>query len=71
MLMAVSVNLGGNLPGIDVPRTLFQTRTSRFLSREFAVSRDGRFLVKQVEAVAPIRVVLNWTEELKRIVSAK
>jgi Tol biopolymer transport system component len=71
MLMAVSVNLQGNLPGIDVPRALFQTRASRFLSREFAVSRDGRFLVKQVEAVAPIRVVLNWIEELKRIVSTK
>ena len=71
MLMAVSVNLEGNLPVIDAPRALFQTRASRFLSREFAVSRDGRFLLRQVEAVAPIRVILNWTEELKRIVSTK
>ena len=74
MLMVVSVNLDGNRPRIGVPTPLFQTRVGRFMNRTYAVSRDGRFLVNtQVDdvTVATTRVVLNWTEELKRLVPAK
>jgi Tol biopolymer transport system component len=74
MLMVVSVNLDGNQPRIGVPSPLFQTRVGRFMNRSYVVSRDGRFLVNsQVDdvTVATTRVVLNWTEELKRLVLAK
>ena len=74
MLMVVSVNLDGNQPRIGVPSPLFQTRVGRFMNRTYVVSRDGRFLVNsQVDdvTVATTRVVLNWTEELKRLVPAK
>jgi len=68
MLMAVSVDIDGDQPRIGVPGALFQTRVPRIGSRDYSVSRDGRFLVNsEVDATPPIRVVLNWLEELERL----
>jgi serine/threonine-protein kinase len=65
----------------DTPRLLFEAKASSFDTtapdRSWDVSADGqRFLL--VKPVAPtdkpvtvMRVVLNWTEELKRLVPAK
>jgi dipeptidyl aminopeptidase/acylaminoacyl peptidase len=67
MLMAVSVDLEGDEPRIGAPSPLFQTHVSRIALRAFTVSSDGRFLVNTLvddAARTPIRVALNWFEEL-------
>jgi len=58
-----------------VPRELFRGRYhhSQFL-RTYDVARDGRFVMVQrasglsAPEVRSLRVVLNWHEELKRLV---
>ncbi len=69
MLMAVPVDIDGDEPRIGVPVPMFQTRVSRVATRAYAVSSDGRFLVNTLvddAAQTPIRVALNWFEELER-----
>jgi serine/threonine-protein kinase len=66
---------------VDTPRLLFRARAGEYDStspdRSWDVSADGqRFLVSRpVEStdtpVTTMHVVLNWTEELKRLVPAK
>ena len=70
MLMAVPIDFDGDEPRIGVPSPLFQARVSRVALRAYAVSRDGRFLVNTLvddAARTPIRVALNWFEELDRL----
>jgi hypothetical protein len=71
-LMEVPVKLGPPFePGTAVP--LFQTRVTGFLP--YDVSPDGRFLINTVKdsgrQASPITVVLNWQEELKRLVPTR
>ena len=67
-LMAVEIDLGGEQPQIGEPVALFRTRVpAGGGAREYAVSRDGRFLIKTVEEdrqSAGISVMLNWLERL-------
>jgi serine/threonine protein kinase len=70
MLMAVPVDIEGDAPAIGVPSPLFQTHVSRVALRAYTVSSDGRFLVNTLvddAARTPIRVALNWFEELDRL----
>jgi hypothetical protein len=65
----------------DAPRLLFEAKQGEYDStvptRSWDVSADGqRFLLMRVVAstdrpVATMQVVLNWTEELKRLVPTK
>ena len=62
---------------IEAPRRLFEFSATTFnLDPNFAdydVAPDGRFLSVQGDTAAAddINVVLNWTEELKRLVPSK
>jgi Tol biopolymer transport system component len=62
---------------IEAPRRLFEFSATTFnLDPNFAdydVAPDGRFLAVQGDTAAAddINVVLNWTEELKRLVPSK
>ena len=65
-LMAVEVRTGATFE-VGVPRALFSTRPSGVV--RYAVTRDGqRFLVSvpTEDAAAPVTVVVNWFEALKR-----
>ena len=68
-LMAVEIDLTSTQPRIGAPVALFRTRVPRGLgAREYAVARDGRFLISTVEEdqrIAGISVVLNWLERLR------
>jgi Tol biopolymer transport system component len=64
-LMAVSVTSRGNTLAITKPVVLFQTRIlagEAPFKQQYAVSRDGRFLINHVEqsTPSPITVILNW-----------
>jgi hypothetical protein len=56
----------------EVPRLLFERRFVDAPGGSYDVAQDGRFLVVQPVNPEPsatqISVVLNWTEELKRLV---
>jgi hypothetical protein len=75
--MAVPVQTKGTFSA-GRPHMLFEEQyvpTPATLS-DYDVSRDGqRFLILnsagQAQAATQINVVLNWTEELKRLVSAR
>jgi Tol biopolymer transport system component len=67
-LMAVSIGLNGPTPDVKLPVTLFQTYLATGTNvvgnkPQYAVSRDGRFLLNTaVESVSsPIVVAVNWT----------
>ena len=71
-LMAVSVALGGTAPDVKLPVALFQTYLATGTNvvgnkPQYAVSRDGRFLLNAaVESPsAPIVISINWMQKLK------
>jgi serine/threonine protein kinase len=71
-LMAASVALGGATPDVKLPVALFQTYLATGTNvvgnkPQYAVSRDGRFLLNTaVESPnAPIVVAFNWMKKLK------
>ena len=71
-LMAVSVALGGTTPDVKLPVALFQTYLATGTNvignkPQYAVSRDGRFLLNAaVESPsAPIVISVNWAQKLK------
>jgi Tol biopolymer transport system component/tRNA A-37 threonylcarbamoyl transferase component Bud32 len=72
-LMAVSVGLGGASPDVKLPIPLFQTYLATGTNvvgnkPQYAVSRDGRFLLNTaVESPsAPIVVSINWMKTLSK-----
>ncbi|MCA1560979.1 MAG: hypothetical protein LC804_12170 [Acidobacteria bacterium] len=72
-MMAVSITLGGVSPKVKPPVALFQTRlaagTNVLGSKpQYAVSRDGRFLLNSAgeSASIPIVVSVNWTKKLSQ-----
>ena len=71
-LMAASVSLGGSTPQVKLPVALFQTYLATGTNvignkPQYAVSRDGRFLLNTaVESPsAPIVVSVNWMKNVK------
>ncbi len=69
-LMAVSVALGGTTPDVKLPVALFQTYLATGTNvignkPQYAVSRDGRFLLNAaVESPsAPIVISINWAKD--------
>jgi Tol biopolymer transport system component len=71
-LMAVPINIKGDMLEAGEPRALFQTRISeaRLTLFQFAASKDGkRFLIHSLpreDAAAPLNLLVNWQEELKK-----
>jgi len=66
-LMAAKIRTSGSSFEAASPEALFQTRISTagvtdIYKQQYAVSRDGRFLINSVEesATAPITLILNW-----------
>jgi serine/threonine protein kinase len=70
-MMAASVT-GAPALSVGVPRMLFQGSYARMPwgERNYDVAADGRFLMLTTgdQSTTELRVVLNWTEELKRLV---
>ena len=66
-MMAASISAAGESFEFGPPRPLFAARiVGGGLDRQYAVSRDGRFLINQpvVNTVAaPITLILNWNPE--------
>ena len=64
---------GGDVLTIGSPRALFESDNLGDTVANYDVAPDGdRFLVvRSTEPVTELRVVLNWTEELKRLVPAE
>ncbi len=73
-LMAVPVMASGSTFAAGTLAPLFATRmagagTSNFSKAQYAVSRDGRFLINQVpeeSSSLPITLILNWNQEQKK-----
>jgi len=66
-LMAVTVQTSGGKLVAGAPAVLFQTKTpgssSAIFKAQYAVSRDGRFLINMPVGesnAAPITLILNW-----------
>jgi Tol biopolymer transport system component len=77
-MMAVSVAVAGASFEVKAPAPLFQTFLATGINvignkPQYAVSRDGRFLLNTAieSASAPIVVSVNWQEELKRLVPTR
>ncbi len=68
-MMVVSI-AGEEVLTIGSPRALFESDNLGDVVANYDVTPDGdRFLiVRSTEPVTELRVVLNWTEELKRLV---
>jgi Tol biopolymer transport system component/tRNA A-37 threonylcarbamoyl transferase component Bud32 len=73
MMMAVSIASGGASPDLKLPLPLFQTHLATGTNvlgyrPQYAVSRDGRFLLNTAieSASAPIVVSVNWMKNLTR-----
>ncbi len=71
-MMAVPVTAAGASFTAGTPMALFPSRifeggTSRTVP-QYAVARDGRFLINQMvaDAAAPITLILNWNPDAKR-----
>ncbi len=71
-MMAAAVTTAGTSLTAGTPVALFPTRileggASRTV-KQYAVSRDGRFLINQMvaDAAAPITLILNWNPDAKR-----
>jgi len=70
----MAVDIKPSVPGslqlqFGVPRALFDVRISTNGDTGFDVTKDGRFLLPilvEQEASAPMTVVLNWPETLKK-----
>ena len=73
-LMAVSIDASRGFEA-GVPQRLFTINAPNNQNLVYAVTKDGmRFLVNsrpEQASVAPITVVLNWQEELKRLVPTR
>jgi serine/threonine protein kinase len=69
-LMAVPVAVHGSTFEAGKPVALFGTRVvGGMFVAQYAVSRDGRFLINQVveeSTAAPITLILNWNPEQKK-----
>jgi hypothetical protein len=70
-MMAVPVVLNGSTPDVKLPVSLFQTYLATGTNvvgnkPQYAVSRDGRFLLNTAleSPSAPIVVSTNWTKKL-------
>jgi hypothetical protein len=65
-LMSASVSTAGTTFQSETPVALFQTRiaggAANLFRPQYAVSRDGRFLINQLaeENATPITLILNW-----------
>jgi Tol biopolymer transport system component/tRNA A-37 threonylcarbamoyl transferase component Bud32 len=73
MMMAVSIGLGGASPDVTLPVALFKTYLATGTNvlgnkAQYAVSRDGRFLLDTAleSASAPIVVSVNWMKALAK-----
>jgi Tol biopolymer transport system component/tRNA A-37 threonylcarbamoyl transferase component Bud32 len=71
-LMAVSIGLNGPTPDVRLPVTLFQTYLATGTNvvgnkPQYAVSRDGRFLLNTAleGASSPIVIALNWAKAIR------
>ena len=72
-LMAASVTLGSSSPGVALPVALFQTHLATGINvvgnkAQYAVSRDGRFLLNTAieSPSAPIVVAVNWMKKVPK-----
>jgi hypothetical protein len=72
-MMAVSIALSGASPDVKLPVPLFQTHLATGTNvlgykPQYAVSRDGRFLLNTAieSAGAPIVVSVNWMRTLAK-----
>ena len=72
-MMAVSIALGGASPDVKLPVPLFQTHLATGTNvlgnkPQYAVSRDGRFLLNTAieSASTPIVVAVNWMKKLAK-----
>jgi hypothetical protein len=72
-LMAASVHVSGSAFDAEPPHALFQTRMVvggiANLKQQYAVSRDGRFLINmpaETSSAPPITLILNWRPALGR-----
>jgi Tol biopolymer transport system component len=72
-MMAVSIAFGGRSPDVKLPSPLFQTHLATGINvlgikPQYAVSRDGRFLLNTAieSAGAPIVVSVNWMKKLPK-----
>ena len=72
-MMAAPVTAAGTSCEAGTPVTLFPTRivgggTLAAGRLEYAVARDGRFLINQpvADAAAPITLILNWIPDAKK-----
>jgi hypothetical protein len=70
-MMAVSIALGGAAPDVKLPFPLFQTHLATGINvvgnkPQYAVSRDGRFLLNTaIESPSvPVVVSVNWMKRL-------
>ena len=64
-MMAAGLTFSGQTVAAGPPVALFQTRIVTTLSQikqQYAVSRDGRFLINTAEesTASPITLILNW-----------
>jgi hypothetical protein len=67
MQASIAVSGGELRPGS--PETLFQTHVTaaNFTAiPQYAVTRDGRFLVNSLRSEAPLTLVMNWPELLRK-----
>jgi hypothetical protein len=72
--MPVAVTAAGLTFEAGPPVALFPTRIVRSVGagankQQYAVSRDGRFLINQVveeSTTTPITLILNWNPEQKK-----
>ena len=66
-IMAVAIKPGAQFQ-FDSPKPLFSANLAIVPNASFEVSKDGRFLLPALveQETAPMTVVLNWLEELKR-----
>jgi Tol biopolymer transport system component len=72
-MMAVSIAPGGGSPAVKLPAPLFQTHLASGINvlgnkPQYAVARDGRFLLNTAveTASAPIVVSVNWMRKLAK-----
>ena len=72
-MMAVSMGVDGTSPDVKLPVALFQTHLATGFNvlgtkPQYAVSRDGRFLLNTAieSASAPIVVSVNWMKKLEK-----
>jgi hypothetical protein len=72
-MMAVSIALGGASPDVKLPVPLFQTDLATGTNvlgnkPQYAVSRDGRFLLNTAieSASTPIVAAVNWMKKLAK-----